>query len=145
MMTMRDMTMTPYPDAPLPSTTKARPAPGWPYLLTQKEFEKYLARCFGVLLHSAMSQSIKCKFGTIAITGPNTFDYNDGFTMFGPVFVRDTQELATSEIPKILNRSDWTEEQINEAVKELNRDPEQESRDYHADLRLSAALEREDA
>lgn len=75
----------------------------------------------------------------IIITSDTTFDIEDQFCRYQGYRVPDTGELGTIE--EILKDPDWTEDQIIEAVAELNRDPER--RAIRNDQRIDAALEKE--
>lgn len=78
--------------------------------------------------------AIHCAFGDILILGPYSFVIAE-FAQFGGhgIYVPSTDDLDTIEA--ILNRPDWTEDEINEAVAELVATEDRERRSNVANRR----------
>lgn len=67
--------------------------------------------------------TIACRFGDIIILGPDRFIIAEFAQYGGSGYHCDTSDL--SSIEAILNRPDWTELEINEAVAKINEEDAQ--------------------
>ncbi len=81
-------------------------------------------------LAESFPHEIKLENATIRVLSGTQFEVIDLPWRFvlGPFYIPDTRDL--DPIKALLAKPEWDELQLNSAVAELNRDPEQERRDY---------------